>query len=116
MCGIGKRSHHTGILRALNLDNISTGVLNQTTSLFKRICSIDSPTQQLCFYMLSDYILNNNLVPGSTVARLVNLGLSPVKVIFNKINSQHDLCINDGIVDSLRSMIFLRKLYKNLVQ
>ena len=29
VCGIGIRSHHTGILRALNVDNISTVVQNR---------------------------------------------------------------------------------------
>ena len=62
--------------------------------------------------MLSDYILNDNLVPGSTIARLVSLGFSPVNVIFNTINSQHDSCINDGIVDSLRNMIFSEHFIK----
>ena len=65
VCGIGNRSHHTRLVRALSIDSISTAVRNHSSTLFKRICSVDSPTQQLCFYMLSDYILNKNLVPGS---------------------------------------------------
>ena len=62
--------------------------------------------------MLSDYILNKNLVPGSTVSRIVNLGLSPVNVIFIKVTQIHDNCYNDGIVDSLRRMIFSENFIK----
>ena len=60
--------------------------------------------------MLSDYILNNNLVTGSTVSRIVNLGLSPVNVILNKVIQIHDDCYNDGIVDTLRSMMLAKTL------
>ena len=90
VCGIGNRSHHTRLVRALSIDSISTDVRNHSSTFLKRICSVDSPTQQLCFYMLSDYILNNNLVPGSTVSRIANLDLSPVDVIFNKVTQIHE--------------------------
>ena len=96
----------------LSIDSISTAVCNHSSTLSKRICSVDSPTQHLCFYMLSDYILDTNLVPGSTVSRIGNLGLSPVNVIFNKVTQIHDNCYNDGIVDSLRSMIFSENFIK----
>ena len=42
MCGLGKRSRHTNLLRAMNIDNISTVIGNYTKSVFKRVCSQES--------------------------------------------------------------------------
>ena len=40
LCGLDKRSHHTNLLRAINLDNVSTVRSNNTKSVFKRVCSL----------------------------------------------------------------------------
>ena len=38
MCGLIKRSRHTNLLHAMNLDNVSIVIGNYTKSVFKRVC------------------------------------------------------------------------------
>jgi len=53
MFGLSKRSRHTNILRAMNLDNVTTEIGNYTKSAFKRLCSKSFPTKNVCYHLLS---------------------------------------------------------------
>ena len=52
--GLDKRAHDSALLEALNIDHASDIVKSSTSSLFKRICATDSPTRDLCTYILSN--------------------------------------------------------------
>ena len=43
-------AHHSDILKALDIDNAS--VYNSMISLFKRLCSTDSPTRNMCTHFI----------------------------------------------------------------
>ena len=105
MCGIGKRSHHTNLLQAMNLDDVTTVIENQTMSVFKRICSHESPTQNLCLHLLSQYITHGIRIQGTTVDRVLNYGVSPIDILCNSVHARHDSVTNDGVVDSLRMVL-----------
>ena len=65
ICGLSKRSHHTNLVRAFGLDNISTIIGNHTINLYKRIYSSYSAIQQLCFHSIYQYVCHNVIVPGT---------------------------------------------------
>ena len=52
VCGLGKRSRHSALLQALGISNAGNVISECTKSLFNRICSTDSPTRDLCFFIL----------------------------------------------------------------
>ena len=112
MCGLGKRSHHTNLLRAMNLDNVSTVIGNYTKSVFKRVCSKSSPTKNLCYHLLSEYVENGIVIPGTIVDRVLKLGFSPIDVLFHNVRDRHDNVFNDGVVDSLRMLLFSEHFIK----
>ena len=105
VCGLSKQSHHSKLLRALNIDNVKTCINNSTLSLYNRICSVVSPTRSLCVFMLSQYVASGSLIPGSLVDRVVKMGVSPSSIMVSKPKSSHDRSDSDGVVDSLRNLL-----------
>jgi hypothetical protein len=74
---------------------------NYTKSIFKRVCCKSSPTKNLCYQLLSEYIEN-----GTIVDRVLKLGFTPIDVLFHNECDRHDHVFNDGIVDSLCMLLF----------
>ena len=48
VCRLSKRAHHSDILKVLDIDNASVLINNSMKCLFKRLCSTDSPTRNIC--------------------------------------------------------------------
>ena len=72
VCGLNKRAHHSSLLRALEVEPVKTGIDKSTILLYNRLCVVDSPTRNLCIFMLRDYVSHNKLIPGSILQRIVN--------------------------------------------
>ena len=51
VCGLSKISRHSNLLRALDIDDIRTRTHYHIKSLFNRLCSVPSPTRNLCIYI-----------------------------------------------------------------
>ena len=101
--GIGKRSHHSSLLKALSVPHVSDIVSNKTVALFQRFFKVNSPLVKLYSFMMARYMLYGAVTKGSMLDRIVCLGLSPMQVIFSKSTfnvseSPHE----DGITDSLK--------------
>ena len=64
--------------------------------------------------MLCDYINSRQLIPGTLIHRVVEAGFSPIKFLSNKqqFAAHRANNIYDGIVDSLRHLIY----HKNFVK
>ena len=101
---LGKRSRHSALLRALNVPPVSERIADNTLSLFYRICQADTPTRDVVLYMLSDYIINGRLVPGTLVSRVVEAGVSPMSAAMNRV-SLVPFVQENGVVDSIRGVI-----------
>ena len=106
--GLSKFSHHSKLLEALNIPKVSDSINNMTISLWKRIFNVGSPARDLCrpICFLSKYVLNGKCIPDTLMGRVVKLGFSPTRAAlsYNK-PTLHSKPL-DGIVDSLRSVIF----------
>ena len=113
LLGFPQRSHHSNILRALNLSKVQSRIDKATLSLWYRIFQVDSPTRLLCAKLLSDFVLYGYSVPGTLIDRIIKIKLSPVKCLFrrvipNVIEEAH----HDGVVESLRFLI----LHENFIK
>ena len=98
--GLGKRSHNTAILKALNIDSVQNIVNRNIRSLYYRIFRIESPTRRLMQFLLANYITD-----GTT--RLVHLGDSPIKGGFVKPSvAEYNFKAGvDGLVDTARHLL-----------
>ncbi len=56
--------------------------------------------------MLSDFIVNNTLIPGTILDRVVKFGASPIETMSIPQKSSQVNVSNDGAVDSLRYILF----------
>ena len=106
VCGLGKRSHHSAILQALEITHASTHINDSTKSLFKRICSTDSPTRDVCIYFMNLFIVDRVLVPGTLIDRIVKMGISPTSLLQSNVKQSSQTFTADGLVDSLRAMLY----------
>ena len=106
VCGLSKISRHSNLLRALYIYDIRTRTHYHTKPLFNRLCSVPSPTRNLCIYMMSQYVTKGLLIPGSIIDRLVKSGVSPIQLMYNKPEHCKHIGKSDGVVDSLRNLLF----------
>ena len=87
--GIGKRSHHTSLLKALYVPQITETVASKTISLFRRFFRVTSPLSKFYSYMLARYILHGTVTKGSMLDRVIRLGVSPMQLVFDASSGDH---------------------------
>ena len=104
VCGLSKRSHHSGLLQAVKVESANVYINNATKTLFWRLCATDSTTRNLCIHFLNKYIMHGTLIPGTIIDRIVGMGVSPSSLLSDKCSS-HNYLPADGLVDSLRVML-----------
>ena len=106
--GIPKRSHHSGLLEALRIPTTDELVRVNASKLYHRIFSCESPASEIQQRFLTNYLTNNEVIPGTLIQRLLSQGASPVNSILNAPRKYtcRTKCHDNGIVDSLQSMLF----------
>ena len=79
--------------------------LNNVLSLYNRFFNVSTPLLDLTTLFVSQYIVNNLVIPGTIVSDVLNMGMSPISCAFTKnhINNNPN---ENGVVDSLRSLIY----------
>ena len=113
VCGLNKRAHHSSLLRALDIESVKTCIDKSTTLLYKRLCAVDSPTRDLCIFMLCDYMSKNILISGSIIQRIVKMNKSPIMSMFGIRSSDKNSIIHeDGLADTLHNLL----LHNNYVK
>ena len=104
--GIGKRSHHSKLLEAMNILPVEHTVQNMTLSLFHRIMQCDCPARDLNVFMMARYINTGQIYKRSLVGQIITLGLSPVcSALSNKPVKVQYRPNTDGVVDSIRTLL-----------
>ena len=102
--GVGKRSDHSNLLSALDIPTLANVIAHYNLSLLYRICQTDTPARDILLYMLQDYVITGRIIPGTLIARIIDLGISPVRAAFNKIIIDPRLPEN-GITDSIYALL-----------
>ena len=105
--GFSKRCHHSNLLRAVNLPNVTAHVYRNVLSLWWRIFQVDNPGRRLSIKLLNNYVQEKRTVPGTLLHRIVGLGQSPIKSLFDKqyCLNQIPYAADDAIIDSLRYLV-----------
>lgn len=104
--GISKKSHHTNLMDAMGVVNPETIIANNTIGLYRRIMQVDTPARSLQIRALANYMLTGSVIPGTLLHRLLNLGRSPIYLLFNSgCDKIRPGVSNSGVVDSLRYLI-----------
>ena len=83
-------------------------------SLWYRIYQVDNPARELSNAMLCDYINSRHLVPGTLIHRVVEAGFSRIEclAIKQQVTAHRANNIHDGIVDSLRHLVYHENFVK----
>ena len=111
--GVGKRSHHTNLLQALNIPPAYSVTKQRTVSLCHRVLKTASPFRNLLFLQISKFMLHGTLPPDSLISRVVSYGVS--LVCSGGCPRLEASCAADspnGVVDSLRILIYSTNYFK----
>ena len=79
-------------MQALDVTSAADYVKKSTISLYNRTCAINSPTRDLCIYLVNMFMSDSVRIPGTLVDRVLGLGACPLSIynkntpIQNKIN------------------------------
>ena len=105
--GLNRRSHHSSVLKAINVPTIRDLLTKHILSLYFRIFAVQSPARDLCTELLSMYISNGRLITGTLIHRVTSVGHSPVISAFikNKFITVDHKAHEDGVVSSLRYLM-----------
>lgn len=110
--GFKQRTHHSNLLRAVNIHNIEHYIKRNTISLWRRSFFIDSLLRSLCAFNLARYIMHGKLIPGTIVDRIVSYGMSPTQLLLNNTQYTVTSVTSDGVADSLRYLIMNENFLK----
>ena len=80
--GIGKRSHHSALLKALHIQTVEYSVQRRTLSSFYKLMLYDSPVRDLSVYLMSLYMGNDPAIKGTIISRIAECAISPISAAF----------------------------------
>ena len=95
----------TSLLHAMSVPKIQETLKQRTFSLLHNVCKASGPASALCLELLRQYLTSGTTVPGTLIHRVVNYGESPINVIFNNKVYETPVITEDGVVDSIKSML-----------
>ncbi len=109
--GLSKRVHTTNLLASLNIQRPECIINNNILSLCNTIFRVTTPLLDLTTFFLSQYVINNLVIPGTIVSDIIHMGMSPksCSVTKQRINSSN---IENGVVDSIRSLVYHENFIK----
>ena len=111
--GIGKRYHHTPLLKSMRIPSIEDIIKNNTAGLLNRAIRVASPLQTTCLHDLVTYVTTGKSSHKTLVGRICAMGLSPTEVAFNDNHSSHIThFVEDGLVDTLRHLTMHEQFIK----
>lgn len=102
--GLGKRSHHTNLCKALGISPVSEIINQRVITLWNKIFKVKSPTGVLCLHWLQGFVGHGIIVPGTLLSRVILTGLSPTRYAHRMVRYSGTAC-NSGVVDTLRTLV-----------
>lgn len=103
--GINNRSHHSRLLEAMCVPQITETIKVNTQALYHRIFKCECPAKELQTRFLADYLRGNKLTKNSLLQQVILTGASPIESVFTKPRRAAFNDFKDGFTDSLQYMI-----------
>ena len=105
--GLSKYSHHSKILKAVNVSRCVETINNCRINLWRRIFKVDSPLRNLCYYFAARYIEHGEVLPKILAANIINMGVPLMLNAFNCKRHRQNVVKDkdDGVVDTLRVLL-----------
>ena len=100
--GIGKRSHHSALLRALHIDRMEEIILRRNIQLQRVILATDSPARRLALFLAAQALASDEPAQRTLSARLHIAGISVLLPDAPVVDDPAP----DGTVDSLRNLLW----------
>ncbi len=101
-----KFSHHSDLLKALNISKISDVISQQRVNLFRRAFKVITPYSKLCIELMAKYFSCGKVVYDTLIGRVINMGLSPTLVAFSDVSPKlESSSVPNGVCDSLRFIL-----------
>ena len=107
--GISKRSHHSSLLKALNIPKLQSLLNAETVSLARRVFQVPSVYRKVCIRFLARFITTGKAPSGSLIDRLYRLGVSPTRALLGLPvivpTDVTSIRAGDGVSDTIRFLI-----------
>ena len=107
-CGISKRSHHSRLLKALDISKVKPLYERNCLNLYKNIFKIDSPVRSLNIIFLAKMMTEGvESIKGTLLHRVLLAGFNPWSLVMGEAvpRSLVPRSSEDGAVDSLRRLL-----------
>jgi exonuclease III len=107
---LGKRSRHSALLLALDIERVECLLQKRTAALLDRILFAPSPARQLHLTLLAKFLASGSTTPGTLLSRLKTWQVSAV--IPAVPAAGHPPVVSDGTVDSIKGLIMRENFIK----
>ena len=104
--GLSKRSHYHRVLQACNITPIEEVIAENAARLYHNIFQCDTPAKEFQCLLLSSYVLTGKAEIGTLLDRVIKAGHNPLNLIINKPTFSRHTTNEDGLVDSLRQLLY----------
>ncbi|CAL4133541.1 unnamed protein product, partial [Meganyctiphanes norvegica] len=104
--GLSKRSHYHRVLQACNIKPIEEVIAENAARLYHSIFQCDTPAKEFQCLLLSSYVLTGKAEIGTLLDRVIKAGHNPLNLIINKPTFSRHTTNEDGLVDSLRHLLY----------
>ncbi len=101
---IGKRSHNTALLAAMDIPKVADVLSQKQITLFHNSCKVPGPAKNVNCELLASYVISGQCEPGTLLQRVIQTGMSPTNVLMNKIRLPK-IFPEDGVIDSIKQML-----------
>jgi hypothetical protein len=99
--GVGKRSHHSALLRAMRIDSMESLIDRRSVKLQRAILDSDSPARRLALYMASLPLASLPMPANTLSSRLKRIG----SCLLNPVSPPETAPREDGITDSITNIL-----------
>ena len=104
--GLSVHSHHSKLIRALNVAPVDEIIKKTVCGLCNRIFMIDSPMRDLCSHFIARYIVSGKIWPKPLFSRILNIGVSPLLCTLNaKVYKLPKIFLTCGFEESLANIL-----------
>ena len=110
--GFPKRYHHSALLQALDIPSFKENLDLACRRLYHSLMLSNTPAGILQTKLLSRYLTSGHLTKDTLLHRLVKSGHDPCKLIAGPGPKVRTPINSDGVVDSLRYLVFHQNFIK----